>query len=133
MTATCTGPLLAQGAPQARILTGMYVRDDGTRVFTPCGGRDVVRVAAQDDAVTLDAFYAQAQRTSRDRLLVEVEGRIETQATAGPAAAPATLVVTRFVAGWPGEVCPVPDVRMPLEQSYASDAARRRTASVGGQ
>ena len=100
------------------MLTGMYVRGDGARVFTPCGERDVVPVAPQDDAVTLDAFYTRAQPYARRPAPRRNRRAHEAQPTANPGAAPATLVVTRFVAGWPGEMCPVPDVRMPLEQSY---------------
>jgi heat shock protein HslJ len=117
--ATAGAELGAAGATGGRqtTLVGTYVRLGDEGRFVPCDGGETMPVARGGDHEALQSFYEGARRAPGDAVLVEVEARVEPP-PAGADEVPPTIVVERFVGGWPGETCPVPGVMMPLEGNH---------------
>jgi heat shock protein HslJ len=100
------------------VLRGRYSYLADGRLFRDCATRASYPVATEGDNLALEQAYAEVRRRPGEPVLVEVRGRIEPRpAMEGDQTVP-TLVVTEYLAFYPGETCGNPGATADLENTY---------------
>jgi len=93
-----------------------YLGDAGS--FSECLSRQQWPVAQEGDNATLEREYLNVRRQPGEKLLVNLEGRIEMRPSMESDAFQTTLVVDRYIGLWPGETCGARFATEPLENTY---------------
>ena len=99
-------------------MRGMYWYLADAGYFMECLSRQRWAVAQEGDNATLEREYLNVRRQPGEKLLVDLEGRIEMRSSMEGDAFQPTLVVDRYIGVWPGETCGARFATEPLEDTY---------------
>jgi copper homeostasis protein (lipoprotein) len=99
-------------------MRGMYWVLADAAYFSECLSRQRWPVAQAGENASLEREYLSAQRYPGEKLLVNLEGRIEMRASVEGDAPQPTLVVDRYIGVWPGETCGARFATEALENTY---------------
>jgi uncharacterized lipoprotein YbaY/uncharacterized lipoprotein NlpE involved in copper resistance len=99
-------------------MRGMYRYFADAGLFTECLTRRRWPVAQEKDNAALESAYVKARLTPGEELLVNLEGQIATRPKMEGKGTQSTLVVERFIAVSPGEMCGARFSSAPLENTY---------------